>query len=275
MNKTKTFAIIAIVSAVIPLMACSSPGSDGPAAEQNALTNIQEHKVLTIGSSGNNVPTIFKGASGEYEGIDVDWANIIAEAIDAKIEWRILDFKGIVPGIQSKQFDVAMSGLRVTDERKKVIDFSVPYAADDAVVVYPTSMSGISSPEDIAGKSVCVVAGSSNGDQPVQRIGTAKESQAYPGTAEAFEGLKAGRCEVMVTGRTLAKDWIKNGHGEGFAVSKVGSDCASFAVGLPKGEPELLKAVNDAISAAVSAGEYDKIAMKWTDESFPDCSAEK
>jgi polar amino acid transport system substrate-binding protein len=279
MTHNRKLAAVAIISAAaLALVGCSSsaPSGKGAAsapAASNALTEIQSKGVLTIGSSGNNTPTIFRAASGEYEGIDADWAKIIAKSLGVKVSWQVLDFKGIVPGIQSKQFDVAMSGLRVTEERKQVIDFSDPYAADDAIVVYPKSMSGIKSPENIGGKSVCVVAGSSNGEQPVQRIGTAKEMQSYPGQAEAFAGLKAGRCDVMVTGRTLANDWIKKGEGAGFVVSKKGTDCADFAVGIPKGEPELLKAINSAIAKGIKAGKYDSIAEKWTDDVFPKCDA--
>lgn len=267
-KKTKSFALIAVVATSLALLTACAAG------DSNALTAIKDRQVVTIGSSGNNNPTIFKDASGEFVGVDVDWANIVAEDLGAKIEWKVLDFKGIVPGLQSGQFDLAMSGLRVTAERAEVIDFSDAYASEDAVVVYPSSMTGINSPEDITGKTVCVVAGSSNGDQPVERIGTAKESQAYPGVAEAFEGLKVGRCELLVTGRAVAKTWLKGeGEGRGFSVSTGGTDCTSIAIGVPKGEPELLKAINESIATAVAAGKYDEIAEKWIGEPFPVCDS--
>lgn len=267
----KCVMLIAVALSMSSLVACGgTPPASGPS---NALTDIQKRGTLSIGSSGNNAPTIFKAASGEYQGIDADWAKTISDGLGVKAEWRVLDFKGIIPGIQSKQFDVAMSGLRVTDERKKVIDFSIPYAADDAVVVSPNSMSGINSPNDIAGKSVCVVTGSSNGEQPVKRIGTASEVQSYPGTAETFAGLKAGRCDVLVTGRTLAGDWINKGEGAGYKVSSGGTDCASFAVGIPQGEPELLAAVNKAIQAGLDKGDYDAVAKKWTGDKLPVCNS--
>ena len=262
----RMFAVVAVLAATVSVSACS-------ASAENALETVKESGVLTIGSSGNNAPTIFQAENGGYEGIDADWAKIIADDLGVEVEWKILDFKGVVPGVQSGQFNAAMSGLRVTEERKEVIDFSIPYAADDAVVVYPSSMTGVNSPEDIAGKSVCVVAGSSNGEQPVTRIGTAKEVQLYPGTAEQFAGLRDGRCDVAVTGRMLAMDWINKGQGEGYTVSEGGTDCAEFAVGLPKDEPELLEAVNAAIQKGLDDGQRDAIAEKWTGGTFPTCGS--
>ncbi|MCU1403898.1 MAG: hypothetical protein JWQ43_201 [Glaciihabitans sp.] len=274
MKNIKKFATTAIIAAtLISLVGCSTTSDDASGdTASNALTKIESAGTLSIGSSGNNSPTIFPDSSGGYQGIDADWAKIIADGLGVDVEWRILDFKGIVPGIQSGQFDAAMSGLRVTEERKEVIDFSIPYAADDAIAVYPEDVSGINSPEDIDGKTVCVVAGSSNGEQPVTRIGTAASVQAYPGTAESFAGLKDGRCEVLVTGRLLALDWIQKGEGDGFAISEDGTDCAEFAVGLPKDEPELMEAVNDAIQGGLDDGQFDTIAEKWTGGTFPTCS---
>lgn len=264
MNKMKK-SILALGSVVmLTLTSCGS-------GEANALEHIKESGVLAIGTSGNNIPTIYRDDSGELIGIDVDWANIVAEDLGVEIEWKVLDFKGIVPGLKSERFDVAMSGLRITDERKEVIDFSQPIATDDAIVVYPEEMSGITSPEDIAGKSVCVVAGSSNGDQPAQRIGTAEKVRAFPGIAEAFAGLTTDRCDVMMTGRALAGAWIASGDGEGYAISKKGSDCAELAIGVPKGSPELLAAINESIDAAKEEGKYEEIAQEWIGEPYATC----
>jgi polar amino acid transport system substrate-binding protein len=240
--------------------ACSSSGS--------ALQKVQTHKTIVIGTSGNNAPTIFRSPSAGLIGIDADWADIIAKKLGVKVQWKVVDFQGIVPGLQAQQFDAAMSGLRVTPERKKVIDFSDPIGYDEAAVVFPTGMTGITGPNDIKGRTVCVVAGSSNGELPVQRIGTAAKVTRYPGQAEAFADLKNRRCQVMVTGRILARYWIKSGQGAGFTLSQEGTDGTALAVGVPKGSGDLLKAINKAISDAKKGGAYDRIANKWLGESF-------
>jgi ABC-type amino acid transport substrate-binding protein len=263
-NLTRMMAMT--VSLALLSSACGGGGSD------NELANIQEKGVWVIGTSGNNKPTIFRDPSGELVGMDADWANRIAKHLGVKVEWEVLDFKGIIPGLQAKQFDAAMSGLRVTEERKAAIDFSDPIGADEAVAVYKAGTPGIKSPEDISGKTVCVVAGSSNGEEPVKRIGTAKKVQAYPGQAEAFADLANGRCEVMVTGRLLAADWRKSGEGEGFEISVDGTDCAALAVGFPKGSEELLEAVNEAIQQERDAGAYEEVAKEWMGEPFPVCA---
>ena len=263
--KRLTQLMAGAAAVVLLTSACGSSGSD-------ELKKIQADGSWVIGTSGNNKPTIFRDSSGDLVGTDADWAHLIAKDLGVKVKWKILDFKGIVPGLQANQFDAAMSGLRVTDERKKVIDFSDPVGSDEAVLVYKSGAKGLTSPDDIAGKTVCVVAGSSNGAEPVKRIGTAKKVQSYPGQAEAFADLNNGRCEVMVTGRLLAADWIKSGEGKGYELSTRGTDCASFAVGVPKGSDKLLAAINKAIEKETKNGAMDKIAQKWLGQPFPDCS---
>jgi ABC-type amino acid transport substrate-binding protein len=252
--------LLAALAAGLALSACSSGGSD--------LDEVKSHGTITIGTSGNNAPTIFRDPSGGFVGIDADWANLIAKKLGVKVEWKTLDFSGIVPGLQAKKFDIAMSGLRVTEERKKVIDFSDPIGYDEAVAVFPDKEKGITGPEDIKGHTVCVVAGSSNGELPVQRIGTAAKVTRYPGQAEAFSDLKNGRCQIMVTGRILALHWIKSGDGAGFKVSDKGTDGTALAVGVPKGSDALLKAINEAIADAKKDGAYESIAQKWLGEPF-------
>lgn len=244
----------------ISVAACSSGGS--------GLDDIKSRGTIMIGTSGNNAPTIFRDPSGGFVGIDADWADIIAKSLGVKVEWQTLDFSGIVPGLQANKFDIAMSGLRVTPDRQNVIDFSEPIGYDEAIAVYPQEETGITGPESIEGRSVCVVSGSSNGDLPVQRIGTAAQVTRYPGQAEAFSDLKNGRCDLMVTGRILALHWIRSGDGSGYAVSQNGTDGTPLAVGVPKGSDELLQAINAAIADAKKDGSYESIAQKWLGESF-------
>lgn len=261
MRKSRFLGAAVSAAALVAISACGRSGG-------NALEKVQKSKVISIGTSGNNAPTIFRDAAGGFVGLDADWANQIAQSLGAKVEWQVLDFAGIVPGLQAGKFDAAMSGLRVTEERKKVISFSDPIGYDDAVVVYPTSTTGITGTNDIKGHTVCVVSGSSNGDTPVARIGTAKSVSRYPGQAEAFADLKNRRCEVMVTGRILAAYWIKSGEGKDFTVSKEGSDGTAIAVGVPKDSVELLTAINKAIGDAKKQGMYDSIAQKWLGTKF-------
>lgn len=70
--------------------------------------------------------------AGKPAGYDVDLLNALATSLGVKLDIQNLDFNGLIPGLQSKKFDMVSVGLNATDERKKVIDFSrgyVPYTS--------------------------------------------------------------------------------------------------------------------------------------------------
>ena len=65
---------------------------------------------------------------GKRTGFDVELAEALAAAMGRKIEWIDIDFKGLIPALVSKRADLAMSAIYITDERKKVVDFSDSYS---------------------------------------------------------------------------------------------------------------------------------------------------
>ncbi|MET3505298.1 substrate-binding periplasmic protein [Halalkalibacter oceani] len=234
---------------------------------EGKLAEILERGSIIIATSGNNAPTIFPNEQNELVGIDADWAQIIADHLGVEIDWRRMDFKGLIPGVTAGNFDIAMSGINVTEERLEALYFSDHYAFDEVVAVFPESTTDIHSPEDITDRVVGVVAGSTNGEAPAEEIGGYKELKSYPGLAEALHDLKNGRTEVVITGKMLAGHWIQT-EGEGFTTSEEGLNGREVAVALNKGEDDLKAAIDEAIQNAKEQGKYEEIAEKWLGTTF-------
>ncbi|MEO8524804.1 MAG: transporter substrate-binding domain-containing protein, partial [Caldimonas sp.] len=72
---------------------------------------------------------------GKRTGFDIELTEALAAAMGRKVEWIDIDFKGLIPALVSKRADLAMSAIYITDERKKVVDFSDPYFAGGLVVL--------------------------------------------------------------------------------------------------------------------------------------------
>ncbi|SFK68148.1 polar amino acid transport system substrate-binding protein [Paenibacillus sp. 1_12] len=276
MKKQTSLVLVLILSLVLLISACSSsapaPAANGKsdAGSSNVkglLADIKKRGTIVIATSGNNAPTIFPNEKNELVGIDAEWAKIIADHLGVKIEWKRMDFSGIIPGLMTGNFDIGLSGIGVTEERLKTLDFSEHIAYDEVVAVYNKKTTGINSPEDIKGRIVGVVTGSSNGDAPARKIGGYKELKTYPGQAEAFHDLQNGRIEVMVTGKMLAGHWIKT-EGKDYMVSPKGLEGRKLAVAMKQGEPDLKNAINEAILAAKKQGKYEEIAQKWLGSTF-------
>jgi ABC-type amino acid transport substrate-binding protein len=278
MKKHTSLVIASLLSLVLLGSACSSsapapsaaPSGNANPATSNAkglLADIKKRGTIVIATSGNNAPTIFPNEKNEMVGIDADWAKVIADHLGVKIEWKRMDFSGIIPGLLTGNFDIGMSGIGVTEERMKTLDFSEHIAYDEVVAVYNKKTTGINSPEDIKGRTIGAVTGSSNGDAPARAIGGYKELKNYPGAAEVFHDLQNGRIEAMLTGKMLAGHWIKT-EGKDFMVSPKGMEGRKLAVAMKKGEPDLKAAIDEAILNAKKQGKYEEIAKKWLDSTF-------
>ena len=83
-------------------------------------------KELVVATDTAFVPFEFKQGN-TYTGFDVDLWAAIAKELKLQYKLQPMDFNGIIPGLQTKNIDVALAGITIRDDRKKVIDFSDPY----------------------------------------------------------------------------------------------------------------------------------------------------
>lgn len=258
-NSFKALGLLAVTA-----LALAGCGGADPADPVQA---IKDRGYINIATSGNFTPFGFRDSKNEIVGVDADWAKIIGDDLGVEVRWTAVDFKGIIPGLAQDRFDLALSGIHVTDERKKTVDFSDPYAYDSTVALFREGAAGVQSPADVTGKTVCTIAGSVF-EATVKKIGGYKDLVQFTGVAEAQQGLKDDRCDVMIGGRAASLYWINSGQGDGFAVSKEDLAGEPVAVAVSKNQEKLRLAVNAAIEKALP--EHCKaIAEKWTGAPFP------
>ncbi|WP_320671795.1 ABC transporter substrate-binding protein [Patulibacter defluvii] len=127
-------AAAAVVASAVVLSACGGSDGDGGGSSDNPL-GLQNKGTLTVGMNLQFEPEMYL-KDGEPAGYDVDLLNELAKDLGVKLKIENLDFNGLIPGLQSKKFDIVSVGLAATEERKKAIDFSrgyVPYAQVVAV----------------------------------------------------------------------------------------------------------------------------------------------
>ncbi len=82
-----------------------------------------------------DVPPICFVQDGACVGIDVELIQRIALKMDMTVEFTIMDFDALLPAIQSGKVDLAISDINATEERRKMVDFTLPYFANPQVLV--------------------------------------------------------------------------------------------------------------------------------------------
>ena len=219
-----------------------------------------QDKELLVATDTAFVPFEFK-QDGKYTGFDIELWDAVAKEAGLKYSLRPMDFNGIIPGLQTRNLDVALAGITIRDDRKKVIDFSDPYYESGLALLVNNDNSDIKAAADLDGKLVAVKIGTATVDYLKENVPGAK-LKLFPNIDNAFLELATGRVDAVVHDTPNLQYFAKTG-GQG-RVKVVGSLKSGdfYGIAFPKGS-ELVPAVNKALAAIKSNGQYDAIYEKW------------
>ena len=198
--------------------------------------------------------------NGKRVGFDVELIEAIAKVLNRKVEWTDIDFKGLIPGLLAKRFDVAMSAIYITDERRKVVDFTDPYYPGGLVIMTKKGDQTIKGPDDLKGKKVSVQVGTKSVNF-LKETFPATERVEVEKNQEMFQLVEVGRADAAVTGKPAAKLYAR-ARGTLQVVDKQ-LTVEEYGYALRKDEPQLLKQFNDALKKLKADGTYDKLVTKY------------
>ena len=216
-------------------------------------------QTLVVATDTAFVPFEFKQGD-KYVGFDIDLWDAVAKEIGASYKLQPMDFNGILPALQTKNVDVALAGITIKDERKKVIDFSDGYY-DSGFMLMVAADSAISGDKDLKGKSLAVKTGTSAADYAKANF-SGTELRLFPNIDNAYLELATGRVDAAMhdTPNVL---YFANTAGKG-KVKVVGTQMMAheYGIGFPKGSP-LVPKVNAALAKIKADGRYNTIYKKW------------
>jgi polar amino acid transport system substrate-binding protein len=196
---------------------------------------------------------------GEVVGFDPDVLKIAADAEGWDTKVVDISWETIVSGeaLNTGQCDVAAGAMTITDEREAVMDFSDPYFEATQALMAKTG-SGITSLEDLAGKTIAVQDATTGADYVKENAPKDAKIVSFEDSALMEQAVKTGKADAGVNDNGLLNYFVsqnddvevvtefQTGESYGFSVKKGGND-------------ELLSAINDGIAS----DEYDKVYEKW------------
>jgi len=249
-----------------------------------------QEKTVKIATEGAYAPWNFTGAGGKLEGFEIDLANDLCTRMKVKCEIVAQDWDGIIPALQAKKYDAIMAGMTITDKRKEVIEFSVPYADTPSVFLVANNSPLAKMPgtgqtlnlgtqqaaaekaiEDLKpllkGKTIGVQGSTIQANFADKYLKGTAEIREYKTTEQHDLDLAAGRIDAVFAGAaqiigTLEKPDFKDYGVVGPSLTG-GVLGAGIAAGLRKEDKELKKAFDEAIQAAIKDGAIKTLSMKW------------
>jgi glutamate transport system substrate-binding protein len=192
------------------------------------------------------------------EGFDVEIAKLIAAklGIDAdKITWTETVSANREPFIQNDQVDIVVATYTINDARKQVVDFAGPYyEAGQDIMVAKGNPEKIEGPEDLAGKKVCSVEGST----PAQNIRDKyPEAQliTYDVYSKCADDLKNGNVQAVTTDNVILTGLVA-GSPDDFELVGNPFTKEPYGIGLKKGDTEFRNFINDVLEESFDDGSW-------------------
>jgi glutamate transport system substrate-binding protein len=290
MRTTRTLAAFAALG--LALSACASEAGNQAAEEESSAPTVAEDVELPEGStmaSLNEAGAITIGTkfdqpgfgllnpqSGDPEGFDVEVAKIVAAELgipEDGITWTETVSANREPFIQNGQVDIVVATYTINDARKQVVDFAGPYyVAGQDIMVASGNPEGIAGPEDLAGKTVCSVEGST----PAQRIRDEypqAQLVTYDVYSKCADDLRNGNVQAVTTDNVILTGLVAGSDG---AFELVGNPFTEepYGIGLALGDTEFRNWINDVLEASYEDGRWeeawDRTAGSITGEEAPE-----
>lgn len=251
-----------IAAACSLLVAATACAADVDTTELEGGAKVIKDGTLTVCTHLPYKPFQFP-QGGETVGFDVDMMDLVAKQLGVKQEIFDTPFEGIQSGesLNTGKCDIAAAGMTITDERKRVIDFSDPYFdATQALLV--KSDADYASLEDFSGKTIGVQEGTTGEEYAKENAPDDVEVRSFEDLALLCAAVKTGQIDAGINDNGVLYDYVKEnadtkvatefdtGEQYGFAVKKDGND-------------GLLEVTNKVIADAKSDGTYDEIYKKW------------
>ena len=230
----------------------------------------REFTQLRIATEGARPPFNYID-NNESAGFEFDLGMEICRRLKAKCEFVIQDWDHLIPGLLLGHYDMIMSALDMTDQRREKIDFSDAYVnMPSAFLAQREAAIPDTSPEALAGKRIGAEAGGAH-EAYLTDVYKQSEFHPYATLEEAILDLGSNRIDLVLGDRDAIGDFLKT-RKEGDCCRIVGSaghDPAYFGggigVGLRKTDPDLKEAVNGALQQIHNDGTFARIRAKYFD----------
>ena len=270
MRLKKGLMISAIaLTGVLALGACSDSGA--PTGDESAapveetvefeagttMARLNEAGAITIGTKFDQPLFGQVDASGDPQGFDVEIAKLIAAKLgipETGITWTETVSANREPFIESGEVDMVVATYTINDKRKEVISFAGPYYnAGQDILVLAGNPEKIEGPEDLAGKPVCTVAGSTS-EANIKEY--TDQVTSLGGYAECLPLVSSGQVVALTTDNVILAGLASNSNGEFEVVGNPFTE-EPYGIGVKLEDTDFRMFINDVLEESFEDGTWD------------------
>jgi glutamate transport system substrate-binding protein len=245
--------------------------------EGTTMADLAEQGSIKIGTKFDQPGFGLQNPStNQPEGFDVEIGKIIAAELGIKaedIEWVESVSANREQFIQNGDVNLVIATYTINDERKKLVDFAGPYyVAGQDIMVAKGNPEGIKGPEDLAGKNVCSVEGSTPAQNIRDKYPDAKLT-LFDVYSKCADALGNGQVDAVTTDNVILTGLVAASDGKFELVDNPFTE-EPYGIGLEKGDDDFRNFVNDVLEQSFEDGSWadawDRTAGQITGQEAPE-----
>ncbi|MBL4846424.1 MAG: basic amino acid ABC transporter substrate-binding protein [Planctomycetes bacterium] len=248
-----------------PVLACLLlTGCPAPKPPTDALDDAKARGELIVAMDAGYVPFEVIEADGSFSGFDVDLINEFAKDLKLKVKIKNVTWNGIIGELNTGKADLIISGMSVTDERKKAVSFSDPYFEVGQVVVIRKDEDRIKSFMDLDSAELTIATQEgTTGEKAVRKKFPKAKLLRFPKADQACLAVVQKKADAVVFDRPFLRRYVE----------KQGKDTLKglwapfteepIGVAFRKTSPKLVAAFNVTLKRLRDDGTYAKLVAKY------------
>nr|WP_297426443.1 glutamate ABC transporter substrate-binding protein [uncultured Actinotalea sp.] len=237
----------------------SAEGGDDAAGdfpEGSTMAELSEAGSITIGTKFDQPLFGLVGPNGEPEGFDVEIGKLLAERLgipEDGIEWVETISANREQFIVNDEVDIVIATYTINDARKELIDFAGPYYEAGQSILTLADNEDIQGPDDLAGKRVCTVSGSTPEQNLLENFPDT-EVVPFGAYSDCLQPLRSGQVDAVSTDNVILAGFAAENddlevRGEPFTAEPYG-------IGLTKGDDDFRTWINDQLEEMFEDGSW-------------------
>ncbi|MFK4785923.1 transporter substrate-binding domain-containing protein [Fusobacterium sp. MFO224] len=232
-----------------------------------------KEKPLVVAMELAYPPFEMKDSTGTPSGISVDFAKDFGKYINKEIKIENIAWEGLIPSIQTGKADLVISSMSITNERKKIVDFSIPYS-NSLQGILTNKNSNVKNFEELdkQGNTIAVKTGSTGFIFAMKNVKNAKVIALADESACVTEVVQGKADGFFYDQLTIYRNWKKH-KDTTTPVFIPYQDIDVWGVAVKKGNTELLNKLNEFIIKYRKEGGFDNLSTKYLSKEKKDFDA--
>ncbi len=266
MKKMKKFFAVMMIFVMAAAFAACGDSKDPTSADSSADTPKASGETLVVGTEPTFPPFDTTAEDGSITGFDMELIQAIAEDQGFEVEFRSMEFDGLITALQTNVIDIIAAGMDATEARAEQVDFSDPYWEASLIVAVANDNDTIKSIDDLTPDMKVAAQIGTTGASKVEQLreeGKIGEAVILNGVDTAMLQLANGDVQAVINDTPVTAAYIAKQPDKIKMVGDEIKESDPYAIAVQKGNTELLEKINAGLANVKADGTFDKLIEKW------------